>query len=366
MTLRRPRYTRIVRGNLFWEPPAWGRVMGFTGQALGPDSNSARAEADQWNTRLDEKRAERGEAGKTDLYPRGSLGHWYTTWKTKESFLRKGEGTRAEFEEAWKRIGPELGSKRLDHITPADVEAFQVKLEQETTEYRRWSIIKKLRGIFNAAISYQILTTSPAKTLTNPQPAPRQQVLPPGFVDDVSAKAWEMGHKGLSLVVRVMYDAAVSPIDARSVQRDMLVSRGAGGYLSRPRTKTQAGLANALSDSLWADIQAYIKENPAIGDVFRRADGSAWKDRRAFNYDFALVRKAAGYGSHLKAMDIRRTANLEAHLGGASKEDRAKFLANTLDVNAKLDATYTPDTVEASEDIAKKREIGRQILKNAG
>ena len=364
MTLRRPRYTSVKRGNLFWEPPKWARDLGMTGQALGPDSNTARAEADHWNDRLDKARAERGNVTITMPYPRGSLGHWWLTWKSKESFLRKGDGTRAEFEEAWKRIGPSLGNKRIDLITPSDVEDFQVELENTVTEYRRWSIIKKLRGIFNAAIRYNVLTASPALTLPNPQPKPRQQVLPPGFVDTMAQVASDTGHKGLSLVIRVMYEAAVSPIDARSIQREMLVSRGAGGYLSRPRTKTQAGVANALSDSLWTDIQTYMKKNPAIGDVFRRSDGSAWPDRRAFNYDFAKVRKAAGYGSHLKAMDIRRTANLEAHLGGASKEDRAKFLANTLDVNAKLDATYTPDTVEASEDIAKKRDIGRQILKN--
>lgn len=366
MTLRRPRYTSVKRGNLFWEPPKWARDLGMTGQALGPDSNAARAEADQWNDRLDQARAERGVLKSTLPYPRGSLGHWWLTWKTKESFLRKGDGTRAEFEEAWKRIGPKLGSKRIDLITPSDVEDFQVDLENSVTEYRRWSIIKKLRGIFNAAIRYKVISASPALTLPNPQPKPRQQVLPPGFVDTMAQVASEAGHKGLALVIRIMYEAAVSPIDARSIQRDMLIAHGAGGYLSRPRSKTKAKLSNALSNELWADIQQYMDEMPAIGDVFRRADGSAWKDRRAFNYDFALIRKKAGFGKNLKALDIRRTANLEAHLGGATKEERAAFLANTLDINAKLDATYTPETVEASFEIARKRALGRRIMNNGG
>lgn len=365
MTLLKPKYTSVKNGNLFWGPPAWARKLGFTGEALGPDSNAARAKADELNVRLKEALPLRGTTDKSGHYPPGSLGDWFLTWTTKEPFLRKAPGTRAEFHEAWKRIGPALGAMQIDQISPADCEVFQIFLENETTPYRRWSIVKKLRGIFNAAIVYNIVQRTPAMTLPNPQPPAREQVLPFGFTAAVAAKAFEMEHHGLSLIVRLMYEAAVSPIDARSVKATMLIPRGSGGYLSRPRTKTSAGTANSLSDELWHDIQAYMKANPAIGEVFRRKDGTAW-NRRAFNYDFALVRAAAGYPSGLKAMDIRRTANLEAHLGGASKEDRAAFLANTLDVNAKLHAAYTPDTVEGSEEIARKREIGRQMLRNVG
>lgn len=363
-SLRRPAYARLKRGNLHWEPPAWAREMGFQNVALGRDGHEARARAEDWNKKLEDARKTRGAEQRTMPYPQGSLGHWWLTWKTLPSYLRKGAGTRAEFEEAWKRIGPALGSKPLAKITPAEVEEFQVALEESVTAYRRWSIIKKLRGIFNAAIAHRLITQSPATTLPNPQPEGRSVILRPEQMTALFEAA--RPEPGMWLVLRIMYEAAVSPIDARSVERDMLIPWRQSGYISRDRTKTGQSLGNALSASLWADIAAYLEASPvALGPIFRRADGTAWKDRRAFNYDFAKIRKQAGLPAHIKPLDIRRTANLEAALGDAKPEERAKFLANTLDRNKRLEKTYTPETVELSLTIAEKREIGRQYLKSA-
>lgn len=367
--LARPKYTKIINGRLHWAPPQWARRLNFNNRALGPDSHAARAAAEELNRELEAARAQRNGPKLTLRYPEGSLGHFFCLWKTSEAYARKGPRSREELEIAWKRIGPALGSHGISKIGPSDIERFQVQLEEGATEYVRWRTIKKLRQILNAAVAYGVIDRSPALTLPNPQPAPRTGILTFDQVHALIAAARETGAEGLSLAIRIMYETAVAPIDARSVTAAMLKPDRMGGYLERPRSKTRAPIQAGLSSELWHDLMAYRDARPAVlpdAPILRRANGAAWpagdRGRRAFNYDFAQARKAAGLDPGLKALDIRRTVNLEAALGGADPEARATLLANNMHRSARLEATYTPPTVAASRELAAKRAIGRDLI----
>ncbi|MCK8265747.1 hypothetical protein LW980_17905, partial [Erwinia amylovora] len=85
--------------------------------------------------------------------------------------------------------------------------------------------------------------------------------------------------------------------------------------------------------------------------------------RHDFARRFATIRKATfGPEERRQMRDIRRSANVEADLGGASADDRAKILGNALNTDPKLERTYTPPTLAKARELRRQRKNGREIL----
>ena len=362
-------YYRVKNGVGYWEPPAWARVKPYDMEGLtcGPDSPAAR---DLARSRVELMRRLKvtGEVSTiAPVWPPGSLGAWFEKWRRSIAFTRKSAGVRAEFDQAWDHVSDALRKKRITDIKPGDVEKFQAALEDTKSEWTRWRTMKKLREVFDAAVDYQILKTSPAKTMPNPEPEGRSQLWTAAEVFALIDKADELGKPDMALSIALAWATMVSPVDVRTLTRAMVFEDKGGLYIVRKRSKTGVGILADLDDNTARRLKAYLNGTPStlpnVPIIRQENSGKAFKDRHDFARRFATIRKAAfGKDEKRQLRDIRRSANVEADLGGASADDRAKILGNALNVDPKLERTYTPPTLAKARELRKQRESGRQIL----
>ncbi|PHR94025.1 MAG: hypothetical protein COA69_00050 [Robiginitomaculum sp.] len=300
-------------------------------------------------------------------YKRGTLGHWYQKFKQTGLWGRKSVATRKEWEYYWPFIDAGLGDKMLNKVSPSDFEEFHIATEKEHGSNARWRIVKIARALFNAAIKYHLIGQSPCMVLPNTKPQPRNQIWFATEVAYMADTAKEMGFTAMHLSIRLAWESLMSPVDVRTLKVEALHKTHQGYHIETERKKTGKEVFAALSDGLGDDLHAYIDglsftllPNQAI---FRnRRDNAAYLKAR-FNSDFRAVR-AMAFGKEEKRflMDIRRSGNVEADLGGASAEDRAEILANALHKDQYLENTYTPPTVAKARKVAKQRAKGREIL----
>jgi len=244
-------------------------------------------------------------------YKAGTVGHWYAKLKQTKTWENKKPETRRKWEFYWKYIDTHLGDIRLDRVTPSDFEKFHIAIETQYGADARWRTVKIARALFNSAIKYQIISTSPCLVLLAHE------------VETLIETAYRLKYEPMALSLRLAWETLMSPVDIRMLALSELKNDQDGYYIATERSKTGKAVLAALPDDLGRDIENYIA--------------------RFF-------------------MDIRRSGNVEADLGGASAGDRAEILANALDKNKLLDQTYTPPTVAKARKIAKQRELGRAIL----
>jgi len=300
-------------------------------------------------------------------YKAGTVGHWYAKLKQTKTWENKKPETRRKWEFYWKYIDTHLGDIRLDRVTPSDFEKFHIAIETQYGADARWRTVKIARALFNSAIKYQIISTSPCLVLPNTKPAPRHQIWFAHEVETLIETAYRLKYEPMALSLRLAWETLMSPVDIRMLALSELKNDQDGYYIATERSKTGKAVLAALPDDLGRDIENYIAGlgfdlMPNQPIIRTRRDKSRYTKAR-FGSDFAAVRKAA-FGASEKRffMDIRRSGNVEADLGGASAGDRAEILANALDKNKLLDQTYTPPTVAKARKIAKQRELGRAIL----
>lgn len=317
---------------------------------------------------------------RVDGYPPDSLGAWFRTW-TRGDFVdwtSKGPRTRDDYARAWKYLDPKFGRRGIHTITPDEFANWQKALEDPAKDQaptvspsERYRIVKCARGIFKAAVARKIIAESPALLLPNPIPKGRSGYFLANEIFRLVATAFAEKKEGLGLIVWTLYETAFAPVDGRTASL-ALIKRNVGGfYLHRERTKTGAEVYAALSDDLVAAIEAYVQtlrrrykiELTPSAPLFRMKRGGRYVDHVALGKDFAKLRvKALGEGERRQLLDIRRSANLELQLGGATPEERAEILANTLDKSRFLDETYTPPTLALARQAAAKRDAGRAAL----
>lgn len=362
-------YYRVKKGVGYWEPPSWAREKPYhmEGLTCGPDGPEAREMA-RARVQLMRRLKVTGDVSKlAPAWPAGSLGAWFEKWRRSIAFERKSLGVRDEFDQAWDHVSTALKNMRLDRIKPGDIEKFQATLEDTKSEWTRWRTMKKLREVFDAAVAYQILKASPAKTMPNPEPEGRSQLWTAAEVNTLIEKADELGKPDMALSIALAWATMVSPVDVRTLTRAMVFEDRGGLYIQRTRSKTGIGIMTDLDDKTCRRLRAYMNGTPATlpsAPIIRQENsGKAFKDRHDFARRFATIRKAAfGKDEKRQLRDIRRSANVEADLGGASADDRAKILGNALNTDPKLERTYTPATLAKARELRKQRETGRVIL----
>ncbi len=365
-------YYAVKRGVGYWQPPAWAREKpyGMAGCTCGPDGPAARQIAREKYQTLLSLKTSGNVCRVAPEWPSGSLGRWYEKWTRSQAFGRKSLGVREEFEQAWAHVDDTLRRKRLDKITPGDFERLQIYLEDNKGEWTRWRTIKKLREVFAAAEKYGLIKATPAATMPNPEPEGRSALWTAAEIRQLIDKADELGKPDMALAIALLWSTMMSPVDIRTLSRAMVFQDRGGAYIHRPRSKTMVEVFVDLDDATARRLALYLVGTPTTlpnAPIIRgERGGKAFRNRHEFARRFATIRKAVfGDDERRQMRDIRRSANVEADLGGASADDRAKILGNALNVDPKLERTYTPPTLAKARELRGQRERGRLVLASA-
>lgn len=307
-------------------------------------------------------------------YPPDSLGAWFRTWTTAgfEDWKIKSARAREDYARTWPAIDAAMGRRPIHKIAPNEFAAHQRQWEKDLSPSERFRTVKCARAIFTAAETHKIIAkgASPATILPNAMPAGRRTYVVAKRVEQWAAEAMRQKKTGLALLIRTAWAGAQAPVDIRTLTISMLHRNDDGAWFHRERTKTRAELYIALPADLAADIDAYVAaleaklkvKLSANAPIFRKRHGTHYRERRELSQDFARVRAKVDAEDKAQLQDLRRSANLEMRLGGASAEERAKILANTLHKSRFLEATYTPPTLALARKMSEKREAGRALL----
>lgn len=364
-------YYRVKKGVGYWEPPGWAREKPYEMQGLkcGPDGPEARDKARDRVALMLRLKATGDVSTIGDVWPPGSLGQFYENWRRTPGFAGRSVGAREEFEQIWPHVPDAMKRQKITAIKAVQVERLQIELEARS-EWTRWRTVKKLREIFDAAIAHGFLKTSPAGTMSNPEPEGRSQMWAASEIRAMIDKADELGKPDMALAIALAWATMVSPVDVRTLTRAMVFEDTGGLYIHRPRSKTQVEIFVDLDDDTARRLKAYLNGTPTtlptVPIIRGERDGKAFTNRHEFARRFATIRKATfGPDEKRQMRDIRRSANVEADLGGADKGARAEILGNALNVDPKLERTYTPPTLAKARELRKQRETGREILASA-
>lgn len=300
-------------------------------------------------------------------YPPGSLGAAFVLWKSTPDWKEKKDRTREEYLRAWDdHIDGEFGKRQITKITVADSEAFHRRLKRDLSASDAHRTLKVWRALLNMLAKKHLLARAPIGAVTNPLPKGRGQFWLASEVARMIRASRKLKRPAVGLLIRLAWETALSPVDCRTLSLAMLKQDRNGWYIDRARSKTGAGAKPVISEELAMDLLAHAKALGAgllpTAPIFRNSEGKAM-DRFHLADQFADVRRVTfGKGELRQFQDLRRSANLEADLGGASAEDRASVMANALDKNKALDAVYTPVTVARARKVLKAREAGRDLL----
>jgi integrase len=373
-------YVIKCNGRAYWQPSPPLRELGFRSMPLGRDGPEARAKAVRMNQEAERTLNEAENPVRRSDYMPGTLGDFFERYQRTEAWAAKEANSHKDYYRVWPVIdsmevdGANIARKRLTQISTADSEGFHRQMHQraengECSESHRYRVLKVWRALLNAAESYQLIVKAPIGKVTNPQPAGRSGIFLASEIEDLQRGAEAAGRWGLALGIAIAYDTGLSPVDVRSITPGNVVGGGDERWVETHRKKTKRPQKHALSSETCQRLDAYLEraeaadiDLPQDEPLLRQPDG--WrpyiKDR--WERHFRLTRAEVMPGDTRVMLDIRRTANVEADIGGMSREDRAELLANNLHKSSFLEATYTPSTVVKSRQSLEKRQRARALL----
>lgn len=355
----------VIKGRGYWSPTKAMKQAGFRLISCGPDGPESRDRARQAEKAYQRWR-ERGDE-KPNPFPAGSLGSFWHRFHETELWKRKASSTRAEYEYVWdKYIAAAFAKSRLDQISPVDCEKFHLDLEQGYGSHERFKAMKILRALFSAAVKYRVLTHSPATTLPNTMPKGRSAFWYEPEISQLVSDAWENDFHGMALGISIAWDTMLSPADVRTLRSDELIESPSGAFVSITRKKTKrATLAPVSPETLDLKIRYLGVVGVEIAPhepLLRMRGGIPYRTKDSFAKDFRRVRAVSFPDDDRKFLDIRRSGNVEAFVGGAERDTMGKALSNRLGDNDFLFDTYTPPTLAAARQIFEARQVGRAKL----
>jgi hypothetical protein len=218
------------------------------------------------------------------------------------------------------------------------------------------------RALLSALASYEIRAVAPIGRVSNPAPKGRSGIW---RHDEVLALSWAAaisGHKGMAVAIRIAWDAMLSPVDARTLTVEQWRVGASGSRVATQRAKTGKRVFHAVSADTAAIVDAYLAALPHVlpgAPMIRRPNGKAYASKDTFGDDFRFVRALIFPGDLRQFLDLRRSAATEARLGGATRDDLGKAMANRIDASDALFETYVHD---ASERVLESRAAGRKKM----
>jgi hypothetical protein len=377
----------------YWVPTKKMKAAGFSIVACGLDGPHAWAIAEQWNKRWDEVKAKlrAGEvtgnpAKLPKVYPPGSLGEGFARFRATDSWKSKPAGTRADWERGWKYIDPIFGDVAPATVSFEDIDAWyaaqlkNVGVREAHRGMKIWRALWRIVGTLKTATGerYCSRNDDPSLGIRRKTPTPRNAIWFEGEAVRLVERAWRMGYKGLATALAVAWDTSLSPVDVRRLTAADLIGDAAGPFFSVSRAKTGKAAIGTLGRRTLRLLETYRATLPPnllpTAPIFYTRGGQAGpkggRPRPAAPYtkdtlgdDFRAVRSVEFPGDTRKLMDFRRSGAVEATAGEVDPAALAGKMANTIDQNKELQATYLPHnaTLVRLADAARAR--GRSRLR---
>lgn len=374
------RYVSESRGRLFWKPRKIDcEKYHFARSApLGPKGVEAWKAADAWNKRLD--RARRGEKepeSTRKVYKERTLGDFFERFQGTPKWETMDPRTRDDYHRAWEVIDPKFGDTLIAQITPVVSERFHLsihpvhnkkKLDPERLTWpKAWRVLKGWRGILNAMESYGVVHKAPIGKISNPPPPGRTQRWDHEEVMKLIDVAWSEKCFGMACAIAIAWDTLFSPGDARLVSAHEWMNDGQGFYIHTGRIKTGKFVDAPVTEETAAMLARYRAKRGPVEEhepLLLSRTGRHWKDHKEFGKEFReYVRAIAFPDDERQFLDLRRSGNTEAWVGGEDRENLAAALGNRIDKNDRLWETYTPPTLAAAREVQQARAVGRARLK---
>jgi hypothetical protein len=376
---------RVYKGGRgFWCPNLKMRKAGFVSTPCGVDGPEAWAIAEEMNRRWqavkrgdvlapalahNDRKLTPEEADNLIPYKRGSLGYAFKQFRATSVWTKdKAPRTREDWWRGWRHIGPVFGQKDPRTVTLAMMAAFRDAIEAKHGVREAHRTIKIWRALWqvNAANHFCDPNRDPSKGFANRAAEGRSVYWLEAEALALSDHAWKMGFKGLSALIRVLWDTAQSPVDVRTLRASQMATSTDGAFFFTERAKTDKPIGGILRPDTVLRLTDYIE---ALGVamapdafVFRNRSGAPYS-KDTLGDDFRDVR-ADLYGPDEKRTmaDFRRSGATEAVAGNASPAALAHALGNSLDRCHALFRTYCPISLPSLKAVAEAREIGSKRL----
>ena len=380
----------------YWVPcrrrggrPTLMAELGFTIVHCGEDGPLAWAIANRMNEQWQRARAGYLAGGaiaveKIDLP--GSVGEAYGRFRTTATWRQKKPRTQEDWQRGWKQIEPMFGDVDPRTISFEDLDGWYAFLLRKIGVREAHRALKIWRALWNNVITTMKRADGeryadgkdPSRGIRRKTPQPRNAFWFEGEAVRLVKRAWRMHKKGLAAALAVAWDTMLSPGDVRGLTLAQLTADGHGSLFSVERAKTGRSAIGTLSRRTLRLLKAYIDslgvELHRDAPIFRTAGAAAgpkggrrWqpvpytKDTMA--EDFRLVRAALFPGDSRTLSDFRRSGAIEATAGEVDPAALAGKMANSIDSNRALQATYQPHTATLVRLADRARVAGRDRLR---
>jgi hypothetical protein len=339
------------------------KALGFRLTPLGPDGPDAWAQAEKLNAQWDKARA--GESH-VEAFDEGTLGWLFHRYRAMGVWGKKAVRTREEWELAWEIIDPVFGDVSVAAIDFPACDAFYTELGRHGSLHKKPRVFKIFRALLEVAIGFQLIDTNPTHKIANSAPKGRKAIWFEDEVGRLRDAAWETGYRGLAVAIVIAYDTQMAPVDVRLLTPEMRAKDDHGTYFKTARAKTERDVIATLSKATEELLDRYLV---GLGVVIPR-DQPFIRNRSGHVYskdtlgdDFRKVRESVFPGDARRLMDMRRTGNVEAVVGGAEPTHLSAKLSNTLAQSNQIFETYSPVQLASVREADKAREVGRRRLK---
>lgn len=373
--------------------------LGFTVVDCGVDGPMAWALAnsmnEKWRRARDAHLSGLPVAAMPRVYLPGSLGEAFDRFKATNEWQGKKPRTREDWERGWKLIDPVFGDIAPSEVAFEDLDLWYAGdpnnpdiqgLLQRVGVREAARGVKIWRALWNVIATMKRADGKPYCEGKDPSlgirvktPKPRNAYWREGEAVRLVKGAWRMDFHGLAAALAVAWDTMLSPVDVRGLTPAQLHGDVDGSLFELARAKTGRAAIGTLSRRARFVLDAYIAglgfKLHQDAPIFRTPGaapgprgGRRWLPRPytkdTLGRDFRIVREAAFPGDKRVLSDFRRSGAIEVAAGEADPSALAAKMANSIDSNRALQATYTPHNATLVRLADKARAVGRNRLRN--
>ena len=379
--------------------------LGFQLIDCGMDGPRAWAIAESWNRKWDEAFAAHTSGAPIDshnprrVYPSDSLGEAFCKFRATKTWDKKKPRTREDWERGWRHIDPVFGDVDPATVALDDLDAWYAALLETVGVREAHRAMKIWRALYNVATTLDradgaryVTRRDPSLGIRRETPVPRSAIWIYDEARTLVKCAWRMGYKGLAAALAVSWDTMLSPVDVRGLTTGQLSPDPRGPLFQLARAKTGRPAIATLGHKAERILAAYIAGLPARlhpdmpifhtrGGVPVSRPGGAGKGgnrgggvparprpytKDKLSADFRVVREAVFPGDTRTIMDFRRSGAVEATAGAVDPAALAGKMANSIDSNRELQATYQPHNATLVRLADEARSRGRTLMRTTG
>jgi hypothetical protein len=344
------------------------RRHGFNNVRCGADGPQARQIAEEWESRWQAVR--RGlEAPLRKVYPKNSIGDGFERFRKTRAWTEgKKTRTREDWDRGWKYIEPVFGDVAPATVTFEMLDRWYYGIKDRKGVNEAFIAMKSWRRLYNVLADMKLCAKDqdPSLSIRRETPTPRHQTFAYSEARKIVKQAWRSGYPGLACIAAIAWDTGYSPVDARTLTTQDKFETSKAWEFRVDRDKTGVAQIGTLSYKTRRIIEHYITgltfDLLPDAPIFRNRSGASYT-KDTLGDDFRVVRVAAlGEDEQRKLMDMRRSAGVEAYVGGASAERIGAKLGNSLGISKALQRTYLPTQPAIVSEVDAARAVGRKHL----